>query len=148
MIEDQGYSGPTLNLSKNFPMFWRPVTAIIDVFTRLYFSHGVIGFLVAVVQLVIGGGLMYLLIKKTQQQWLQHPIVFLPGALVLGSLAAIPIWLFTLLVFNTIGTYLWLAGGMAELVSSFFALSWVALKVFEFLGHEAIVKRLTKLFGH
>lgn len=137
------YWGPTINLSGMFPIYVRPLTAIVDVFVRLYFSQGIVGFVISSLQLVMGCACMYLVAKRyPQMELLRHPLCFVPGAVALGSLAAVPIWIFALVSLAVMGSVLWLAGLAAQATGYLFGLSWLGLKVSEHLGHAALMKRL------
>jgi hypothetical protein len=130
------------------PLIWRPFSAAADVFIRTYYANGWAGLAVAVIQLALGAAAMYLLNFRLKEGWrIHHPIFFIPASVILGTVAAIPIWLVTLAAIQTVGAVLWLAGLAAQFTASLFSLLWLGMKAAEHLGEEVIVKRLSKMLG-
>jgi hypothetical protein len=131
---------PTLSRGANY--FLRPLTALVDVLLHLFFGLGVIGFLVSVGQVALGAGLMLILSKGTAKGLYFYAIVLPVGAVLLGSAAAIPIWLIALLgllFFNSAITVGVQSGSTA------FALMWVRDRALEAAAHETVSKGVAQV---
>jgi len=129
-------------LSAHVPLLLRPVTGFFDLLLHAFVDQGVIGFLVAAAQVAIGIFLTrYLMLrKKFNPDSFYSFVLGVPLAvLVLGSVAALPLWLITLI--GTIAlkglpaTQLGFQGGCT------LALTFLGVKVAEEAGHEFVMKQ-------
>ncbi|HPA17460.1 MAG TPA: hypothetical protein PLU30_06905 [Verrucomicrobiae bacterium] len=136
------------NLSRLVPWFFRPITAVFDVLLHLFFDAGIFGFIVALVQTVIGAGLMILLLGRVKCPWaMNHQLLgmlFPIGTVVAGSIAALFLLGFVRLVTWVTGFHL--SPLAAQSAGSLFMAWWVSLKIVEHYGSEAIAKRLRRFF--
>ena len=130
-----GTSASTFCLSCGAALYLRPITAIIDLFVHLLADAGFIGFLFAAAQLALGLFLTLWLTRKDKNGFYFYTLGLPLGAMVAGSVAAIPLWLVALASVAAFKGVLSLAlqGGATSL-----ALSWTQEKLVEATAHEFV----------
>ncbi|MEP6483695.1 MAG: hypothetical protein ABJB01_04545 [Rudaea sp.] len=136
-------------LSAHVPLPFRFITALFDILLHALVDQGLVGFLVALTQIVLGAFMTAWAIKSS---WLKlnsfyaYVLGFPLAVLALGSLAAIPLWLVAL-----VGLMALKASPLGALGAQLSATGWCVRFVFqktvEEFGHAAIMKQLKRLAG-
>ena len=136
-------------LSAHVPLPLRFITALFDILLHALVDQGLIGFLVALTQILLGGFLTVLAIKTSRlklNSFYAYVLGFPLAVLALGSLAAIPLWLVAL-----VGLMALKASPLGALGAQFSAMGWCVKFVFqktaEEFGHATIMKLLKRLVG-
>lgn len=135
-------------LSAHVPLILRFVTAFFDLLLHALIDQGVIGFLVAAAQLIIGVLLMRLVIQRRvfELKSLYSYIVFVPLlVLALSTASAIPLWLLAriwITVFNGLP-----AAGIGVQATCTAFLVALCSKTVEEVGHDAIMRQAERIIG-
>lgn len=134
-------------LSARVPSVLRPITAFFDLLLHALFDQGVIGFLVAAAQIGIGVLATRFAIRHSFMEVgpLYTYVLGIPAAiLVLGSVAAVPLWLLAF-VGVTVFKALPAAGLGAQAGGTAYFVSLIGGKTLEDVGHEAIMKQVKRV---
>jgi hypothetical protein len=137
-------------LSAHVPFALRFFTAFFDLLLHALVDQGLIGFLVAAAQVLLGVLLTRLAIKsgKLKMDALYAYVFGLPLAVLgLGSIAAIPLWLVALLGAMALKA-LPMAGFGAQAGGTAWLVTLVARKTTEVIGHSAIMKQVERVVRH
>jgi len=134
-------------LSAHVPFPLRPVTAFFDLLLHAIVDQGIVGFLVAAAQVAIGVLFTRFAIRlfNIKVDTFYSYVLGLPlGILVLGSLAAIPLWLLALGGITALKAFP--AGGLgAQAGGTAYLASWIGRKAVEEVGHEAVMKQVERV---
>jgi len=134
-------------LSAHVPAPLRLITAFFDLLLHAFIDQGMIGFLVAAGQVVLGAVITRFVIrfKRIKIDSIYACVLGLPLAiLVLGSIAAIPLWLLAL--FGVMGLKtLPMAGLGAQAGGASWLASFFVSKTAEVVGEKAIVKQVERV---
>ena len=134
-------------LSAHVPMPLRFITAFFDLLFHALIDQGIIGFLVAAVQITLGALLTRFVIsynKIKMGTFLSYVLGVPLGTLVLGSIAAIPLWFLALAGVMCLKS-LPLAGVGAQAGGTWWLVTFVAHKTAEVVGHAAIMKQVERI---
>lgn len=138
---------PSFYLSQHVPIFLRPLTAFFDLVFHLLADNGVIGALVALVQIVLGV-LVTLFIGRREkigfESWAGKLVGIPIAVMVLGSIAALPLWLVSLLGVMILKAVPLAAVG-AQTGATAYMVSWVGGKMAEEVGHEVVMKQVERI---
>jgi hypothetical protein len=136
-------------LSAHVPLVFRPITAFFDLLLHALIDQGFIGFLVATIQIAIGVLLTRIVIHRKilkLDAFYSYVLVVPLAVLVLGSFAAVPLWLVAF-VGVTIFKGLPGAGLGAQTGGAGYLVKWLLGKAAEEFGHDAIVKQFKRIVG-
>ncbi|MEO8461104.1 MAG: hypothetical protein ABI451_11295, partial [Dokdonella sp.] len=134
-------------LSAHVPLPFRPLTAFFDLLVHAFFDQGIIGFLVAALQVIIGALLTRYAIRffRIKVDTLVACVIGVPFAiLALGSVAAIPLWLLALAGMTALKA-LPAAGLGVQAGGTAWFVSWVGSKTAEVVGQDAIMKQVERV---
>lgn len=134
-------------LSAHVPSWLRPLTAFFDLLLHALLDQGVIGFFVVVAQLFIGVLLTRFAIgffNLPMRTFVSYSLGVPIAVLVLGSIAAIPLWLLAL-AGMTVLKALPAAGIGAQAGGTAWLISWVGGKTAEVVAQDAIMKQVERV---
>jgi len=137
------------SLTRGSAFYLRPITAVIDLLLHILSDAGLIGCIVAIVQLAIGAGLAVILYRRSVSNTpadapgFYFYTIFLPlGAVALASVAAIPVWL---LAYLGLAAFHVVVGFAVQGGATGGVLLWVHDNVVEPVVHERIEKGMENL---
>jgi hypothetical protein len=138
---------PRFYLSAHVPLFLRPVTAFFDLVLHLFADNGWIGALVALVQIGLGilatilfGRLTHIGFKSFAGKLVGVPLV----VMALGSAAAVPLWILSLLGVMLLKAVPMAAMG-AQTGATAFMVSFFGKNAVEVLGHDVVMKQVERI---
>jgi hypothetical protein len=134
-------------LSAHVPILFRPLTAFFDLLLHALIDQGVIGFLVAAAQIMIGALLTRLAIRRSVVEvgsFASYVIGIPLGIMLLGSVAAMPLWLVALIGVTGLKALPGAALGAQAGATGYFA-KWIGGKTVEEVGHHVIMKQAERV---
>jgi hypothetical protein len=134
-------------LSAHVPLPLRPLTAIFDLLLHALVDQGLVGFLVAAAQIVMGILATWAVIRRWHIKLNSFYLAVLgvpAGVLVLGSVAALPLYLLAWAGVFVVKGFSALALGL-QAGCTIACLKWLFEKAVEEVSHEVVVKQLKKL---
>jgi hypothetical protein len=134
-------------LSAYVPMLLRPITAFFDLLLHALVDQGVIGFLVAAAQIVIGALLTHLAIRHRfgEVDSFASYVFGVPFAVMaLGSFGAVPLWAVAFLGVTGLKAFPAASLGAQFGATGYFA-KWIGSKTAEEVGHHVIMKQVERV---